>query len=202
VIDPNDASAVASREGDEGYAERLREVFAAHEGVVVGAFARVDGDGNGDEPTVLERRFPGLSLVQMGFDLLAGDGDVEGKTLIGYARAATDGSMVATVDEVVVDRKFRNRGVGRRLLSKLGDELRLREIYDVGARVPDVSRNFFRQCGFAPDPEDSVLMALPEEVAENTFARDFDPARRLKRGGEGVRERMLKEMEKKSPSRL
>ena len=194
AIDPAEASAVAGRAGDAAHAARLRAVFSAREGVVVGAFARLDGDGDGD--AVPARRFPGASLVQMGFDLLAGDGDVDGKSLVGFARAATDGSMVATVDEIAVDARFRNAGVGARLLGKLAATLRAREVYDVGARVPAARRSFFETCGFGPDAEGAVLMALPAEAAaEIRGARDH-PARRLKRNGEGVEALMLRAMER------
>ena len=197
AIDPAEASAVAGRAGDAAHAARLRAVFSAREGVVVGAFARVggDGDGDGDGDAVPARRFPGASLVQMGFDLLAGDGDVDGKSLVGFARAATDGSMVATVDEIAVDARFRNAGVGVRLLEKLAATLRAREIYDVGARVPEASRTFFAKRGFGPDAEGAVLMALPAEVAEE-MRNARDPKRRLKRDGKGVEALMLRAVER------
>ena len=193
AIDPAEASAVAGRAGDAAHAARLRAVFSAREGVVVGAFARLDGDGDGD--AVPARRFPGASLVQMGFDLLAGDGDVDGKSLVGFARAATDGSMVATVDEIAVDARFRNAGVGARLLGKLAASLRSREIYDIGARVPAARRSFFESRGFGPDAEGAVLMALPAEAAAEIRAAR-DPARRLKRNGRGVEALMLRAMER------
>ena len=197
AIDPTEASAVAGRAGDAAHAARLRAVFSAREGVVVGAFARLDGDGDGDGDAVPARRFPGASLVQMGFDLLAGDGDVDGKSLVGFARAATDGSMVATVDEIAVDARFRNAGVGVRLLEKLAATLRAREIYDVGARVPAARRSFFETCGFGPDAEGAVLMALPADAAAEIRAAR-DPARRLKRNGRGVEALMLRAMERAS----
>ena len=195
AIDPAEASAVAGRAGDAAHAARLRAVFSAREGVVVGAFARVGGDGDGDGDGVPARRFPGASLVQMGFDLLAGDGDVDGKALVGYARAATDGSMVATVDEICVDKRFRDQGVGARLMEKLAFALRSREIYDVGARVPEASRTFFKKCGFGPDAEGAVLMSLPAEVAEE-MRNARDPKRRLKRDGKGVEALMLRAVER------
>ena len=201
AIDPTEASAVAGRAGDAAHAARLLAVFSAREGVVVGAFARLGvdgvGDGDGDGDAAPARRFPGASLVQMGFDLLAGDGDIDGKSLVGFARAATDGSMVATVDEIAVDARFRNAGVGVRLLEKLAATLRAREIYDVGARVPAARRSFFETCGFGPDAEGAVLMALPADAAAEIRAAR-DPARRLKRNGRGVEALMLRAMERAS----
>lgn len=192
-LDPEEAATVAGLGNDEAHARKLREAFSATEGIVVGAFARVDKESNSDA-TQKNRRFPGSSLVQMGFDLIAGEGDVEGKKLVGYARAATDGSMVATVDDVVVDTKYRKRGIGRRLVSKLYAELRNREIYDVGARVPESAEKFFSKNGFGPDVEGAVLMRLSSDTVETNYGDAFDPKRQLK--VEKVRECLLLAMEK------
>jgi GNAT superfamily N-acetyltransferase len=59
---------------------------------------------------------------------------VNGKTLVGFVMASTDGSMVATVDMVFVAEAYRGVGIGRKLVSRLAMELRDREIYDIGVR--------------------------------------------------------------------
>ena len=195
LVKPHDACSVAGKPNNSGHAAKLKTVFASGEGIVVGAFARVDGDDDDTQKEPTARRFPGTrSLVQFGFDLIAGDGDVDGKILIGFARAATDGSMVATIDEVTVSNQYRNRGVGTRLITKIASELRVREIYDVGARVPGASKTFFEKCGFKPDVEGAVLMRLAPETIDTRFTGKFDPARELKR--KGVVILMLGAMEK------
>lgn len=112
-LDPAEAAALMGHAGDAVIERKLRAVFQSSEGCVVGAFAsraRPDGGSGGAG----EAMKPGVGrgkggvdalrgIVAMGFgDLLAGDGEVDGKDLVGFAQAATDGAMVATVDVVVV----------------------------------------------------------------------------------------------------
>lgn len=145
----------------------------------------------------------------MGFDMLAGEGNVDNKTLIGFAQAATDGAMVATVDCVVVDERYRRTGLGQKLVKRLGDELRYREIFDIGVRAPNEHQGFFEACNFGPDAEGAVLMSLPltalgderikcksdasdawigSEVSLRVLGEGIEPGRTLKDGGEGLRE--------------
>ena len=145
----------------------------------------------------------------MGFDMLAGEGNVDNKTLVGFAQAATDGAMVATVDCVVVDERYRRTGLGGKLVKRLRDELRYREIFDIGVRAPNEHQGFFEACNFGPDAEGAVLMSLPltalgdekikcksdasdawigSEVSLRQLGEGIEPGRTLKDGGEGLRE--------------
>ena len=136
-------------------------------------------------------------------------GDVRGKALVGFAHAATDGAMVATVDVVVVREDARGAGVGEKLVRRLGEELCARDIYDVGVRAPRERRAFFARCGFGPDAEGATLMALPPGGGggggggatgakggdrARELAKTFTPERTLKNDGAGLREMMLREM--------
>jgi len=223
-IDPARAAALLGRAGDDRLARKLARMLAAKEACVIGAFARVDAD---------ETKPPGRNnggdgglagIWAMGFDMLAGEGNIEGKTLVGFAHAATDGAMVATVDFVVVHPRFRANGLGRKLMKRLADELRYREIFDIGVRAPPTHAGFFAACNFGPDAEGAVLMSLPLEaigacagerrvvVADaseksseawvgaetclRTLGEGIDPGRTLKDGGEGLRAMLLGEMDK------
>ena len=218
-IDPARAAALLGRAGDDRLARKLARMLAAKEACVVGAFARVDAD---------ETKRPGRNnggdgglagIWAMGFDMLAGEGNVEGKTLVGFAHAATDGAMVATVDFVVVHPSFRANGLGRKLVKRLADELRYREIFDIGVRAPPRLAGFFAACDFGPDAEGAVLMSLPleaigaagerkdtsaksseawvgAETCLRTLGEGIDPGRTLKDGGEGLRAMLLGEMDK------
>lgn len=215
-IDPARAAALLGRAGDDRLARKLARMLAAKEACVIGAFARVDADetkrpgrDNGDDGGL-------AGIWAMGFDMLAGEGNVEGKTLVGFAHAATDGAMVATVDIVVVHPRFRANGLGRKLVKRLADELRHREIFDIGVRAPTRLAGFFAACNFGPDAEGAVLMSLPleaigggdreviassedwvgAETCLRTLGEGIDPGRTLKDGGEGLRAMLLGEMDK------
>ena len=222
-IDPARAAALLGRAGDDRLARKLARMLAAKEACVIGAFARVDAD---------ETKRPGgrdngasdgglAGIWAMGFDMLAGEGNVEGKTLVGFAHAATDGAMVATVDIVVVHPRFRANGLGRKLVKRLADELRYREIFDIGVRAPTRLAGFFAACNFGPDAEGAVLMSLPleaigggdreviassedwvgAETCLRTLGEGIDPGRTLKDGGEGLRAMLLGEMDKMERAR-
>lgn len=214
-IDPRRAAQLLGGSGDDDrLVRKLTSMFAAKEGCVIGAFARVGADD-----TEVDPNDPGGStsnspanlkgIWAMGFDMLAGEGNVDNKTLIGFAQAATDGAMVATVDCVVVDERYRRTGLGQKLVKRLGDELRYREIFDIGVRAPNEHQGFFEACNFGPDAEGAVLMSLPltalgderikcksdasdawigSEVSLRVLGEGIEPGRTLKDGGEGLRE--------------
>jgi ribosomal protein S18 acetylase RimI-like enzyme len=215
-IDPRRAAQLLGGSGDDDrLVRKLTSMFAAKEGCVIGAFARVGTDSS----TEVDPNDPGGStsnspanlkgIWAMGFDMLAGEGNVDNKTLIGFAQAATDGAMVATVDCVVVDERYRRTGLGGKLVKRLGDELRYREIFDIGVRAPNEHQGFFEACNFGPDAEGAVLMSLPltalgdekikcksdasdawigSEVSLRVLGEAIEPGRTLKDGGEGLRE--------------
>ena len=108
-VDPVAAAALVRGEDDAALAAKLRSAFDSREGVVVGAFARLPGSPDDVEPPgeadpnasgppgasgFFARRAPAFKL--MGFGRFAAEGDVEGKTLIAFARASTDLSSAAT----------------------------------------------------------------------------------------------------------
>mgnify|MGYP002852073634 FL=1 len=214
-IDPRRAAQLLGAGDDTRLVRKLTSMFAAKEGCVIGAFARVGTDSS----TEVDPNDPGGStsnspanlkgIWAMGFDMLAGEGNVDNKTLIGFAQAATDGAMVATVDCVVVDERYRRTGLGGKLVKRLGDELRYREIFDIGVRAPNEHQGFFEACNFGPDAEGAVLMSLPltalgdekikcksdasdawigSEVSLRVLGEGIEPGRTLKDGGEGLRE--------------
>ncbi len=67
------------------------------------------------------------------------------RRLVGFARAASDRTLVALVADVAVAPAHRRAGVGSRLLFALLDELRALGIGDVGALTADSQRPFFRR---------------------------------------------------------
>ena len=113
-VDPVEVAALLGHSDDAEVIAKLRAMIASPEGCLVGVFARVgDEDAEEDEEERgIKMGGPGGAggglgfgaIVAMGMDMLAGECNIEGKTLVGFAHAATDGSMVATVDLVVVGR--------------------------------------------------------------------------------------------------
>ncbi len=67
------------------------------------------------------------------------------RRLVGFARAASDRTLVALVADVAVAPAHRRAGVGTRLLAAVLDELRALGIGDVGALASDAQRPFFRR---------------------------------------------------------
>lgn len=86
-----------------------------------------------------------------GIEKLIGNLDVfvtarsDGK-LIGFARAISDGTFRALVDDVVVDEPCRGRGVGRMMVKTLREELESVEMVFLNTRAP--LKGFYEQFGF------------------------------------------------------
>ena len=100
---------------------------------------------------------------------------------MGFAHAATDGAMVATVDIVVVHPRFRANGLGRKLVKRLADELRYREIFDIGVRAPTRLAGFFAACNFGPDAEEPCSCPCPSKPSAAATAKS-SPRRRIGSG--------------------
>jgi len=80
--------------------------------------------------------------------------------LVGFARAAGDYSLVATVHDVAIHPDLRGLGVGARLMKKIVTQVNQAEVGDVGLVAPSEVRPFFRGCSFDLDREESVPMVL------------------------------------------
>jgi GNAT superfamily N-acetyltransferase len=67
------------------------------------------------------------------------------KTLVGCARLLSDG-FFATVPEILVDKAFQGRGIGRALMSELARNAPTR----LGFGIQPGNEVFFEKCGFVP----------------------------------------------------
>lgn len=72
----------------------------------------------------------------------------EGETLIGYARAITDGVYRALIDDVVVDDAQRKSGVGSEIVRRLVARLREMEVEEVFLRCGEYMEPFYARLGF------------------------------------------------------
>jgi len=74
----------------------------------------------------------------------------DGDELVGLARAISDGVSTAYVSSVMVDARWRRRGVGREIMRRLmtGRSPRLRWVL----HARDTARDFYRALGFVDAP--------------------------------------------------
>ena len=125
------------------------------------AMSACEGAGSAWDAKALERALRAPEAQRVFVCARDGSGEV-----VAYAYAASDGSMVATVERVCVREDLRRRGVGTRTARALGDALAAREIYDVGARVPGELRMFFEGMDYDDDESGATYMRwMPGEGA-------------------------------------
>ncbi|GFR52644.1 hypothetical protein Agub_g15235, partial [Astrephomene gubernaculifera] len=80
------------------------------------------------------------------------------KSLVGFARATGDNSLVATVYDVAVHPALRGRGIGGRLVKLLVQQVQTRAVYDIGVVTPAGAEGFWARCSFEDDREGSTFM--------------------------------------------
>jgi len=158
----------ASREVSTAARTRVRIMDADEPSTSADAMAACeDADARGAWRARDVRRFARARAVTR---TCVGAYDGQSGDLVGWACAAGDGVMVATIERVCVRRDRRGVGLGRRLVRALGRELFRREIYDVGVRVPDALRGFFETCDF--DEDGSTYMRWVDDVAASGDVAD------------------------------
>ena len=115
----------------------------------------IDGDfDNGRTAEQHETAFRN-SVVRLAFD---------GDTLIGAARAISDGVGCATVFDVCVLPSYRGRGIGRQLMRSLVDALAGQFILLV---CHEPLQKLYGQVGFAPLREGDMAMAIPDTLGDS-----------------------------------
>ena len=163
--------AMASASSSSSWARRTRARVTTHvvsaedarEGAeaLARAMSACEGAGSAWDAKALERALRAPETQRVFVCARDGSGEV-----VAYAYAASDGSMVATVERVCVREDLRRRGVGTRTARALADALAAREIYDVGARVPGGLRIFFEGMDYDDDESGATYMRwMPGEGA-------------------------------------
>jgi ribosomal protein S18 acetylase RimI-like enzyme len=71
----------------------------------------------------------------------------QGRQLVGFGRASSDGLFRAVLWDVVVDEQHQGRGLGRRIVATLLEHPRLRRVERVYLMTSN-SAGFYRQLGF------------------------------------------------------
>jgi GNAT superfamily N-acetyltransferase len=114
--------------------------------------ALYDRTGWGDhELDVFERALDGSWLVAS-----ARRGDV----VVGIGRVISDGALHAFVTEMIVDERFRGRGIGAELLRMLVERTVERGITDVQLFAAVGRRPFYERNAFVARPDDAPGMQL------------------------------------------
>lgn len=104
--------------------------------------ARAFGAAVPDRPTPWAARLERHSVAWVG----AFDGDV----LVGFVHACWDGGAHAFLLDAVVDPAHQGRGLGRRLVARLVDEVRAAGCAWVHVDCEPHLDGFYRACGFGP----------------------------------------------------
>ncbi|MBN2400123.1 MAG: GNAT family N-acetyltransferase [Candidatus Aminicenantes bacterium] len=73
-----------------------------------------------------------------------------GAELIGMGRALSDGISDAYIQDVVVLKKYRRAGIGRRIIEKIIHFLQARRIGWIGLIAEPGTQTFYRELGFSP----------------------------------------------------
>ncbi|CAM6118331.1 unnamed protein product [Calypogeia fissa] len=91
---------------------------------------------------------------------------------VGVGRAVSDGTFIATICDVAVDPAYRHRGIGRRIVKKLVENMK-RTGGPSGFAVfpPPVARRFFWMIGFRSDKK-YKLMAYREKEDDKISGAD------------------------------
>ena len=83
---------------------------------------------------------------------------MDGPVLAGMGRALSDGASDAYIQDVVVARRYRGRGIGARIIQKLVDELRLAGIGWIGLIGEPGTADFYLRLGFKPMPDYTPML--------------------------------------------
>jgi ribosomal protein S18 acetylase RimI-like enzyme len=89
-------------------------------------------------------------LAQMVRGSMYGVCAADGETLVGYARAVSDGAFNAYVSTVAVHPEYQRQGIGRELLRRLVDG---RDHVQFVLHAPPHVHSFYLRCGFRAAPD-------------------------------------------------
>jgi len=101
-----------------------------------------NGDDILEEHTFFVEKIPRMSFVFAGaFD---------GSTMIGMGRALSDGISDAYIQDVVVLKSYRGKGIGKKLIQAITAELTKREISWIALVAEPGTTPFYEGLGFKP----------------------------------------------------
>ncbi|KAK3241716.1 hypothetical protein CYMTET_48544 [Cymbomonas tetramitiformis] len=91
-----------------------------------------------------------------------------GMRLVGFIRAISDGAFVASICDITVDQQYQGRGIGRKLVRRLVNDMR-----DIGpssfAVFPaPAQRSFFFKCGFRLSHRYVMMRHTSQQIVKET----------------------------------
>ncbi len=82
-----------------------------------------------------------------------------GDDQIGYARVVSDKTRFASITAVFIDERYRNQGIGQKLVNYILDHESLSDVYNWIISTRD-AHGLYASCGFQPLAEPQRMMAL------------------------------------------
>jgi ribosomal protein S18 acetylase RimI-like enzyme len=133
-----------------------------------------------------------LQRAHEGSQAWVGARDAAGR-LVATARALSDGAKHAWIYDVVVDPKWRGRGLGRALMRRLLDHPQVRGVHFIHLGTRD-AQTFYERLGFVdkasivrPYTSSEMVLRSPEAVAAHSDPPGtFDEAQGVRRSPEVV----------------
>jgi len=97
-------------------------------------------------------------------------GTMTSSKVVGIGRAVSDGAFIATICDVAVDPEYQNRGIGRRIVKRLVQEMK-RKGGPTGFAVfpPPLARRFFWLIGFRSDRKFHLMAYIGKMQHQTTI---------------------------------
>lgn len=109
-----------------------------------------------DAKRIMEAMRHSFAIVVVKERRIADAASSEGK-IVGVGRAVSDGAFIATICDVAVDPAFQRRGIGRRIVKYLVEDMRGRGPSGYAVFPPPRARHFFWMVGFRSDRKYKIM---------------------------------------------
>ena len=102
---------------------------------------------------IAEQWWDGPPLIEPVLEIIKGShifiGAFHGEKLIGMGRAISDGVSDAYIQDVTINKNYRNKNLGSLIIKKIIKELKKDKIFWIGLISEKNSHNFYKKIGFS-----------------------------------------------------